>query len=115
MFDPNRSMRIARNIARVVAGFFLGLLVSGIIYFMLPEPEPVQLPPNEEEIKAAVDEAKKVFDRQYAELETKYRNAQKDRNDAIKLADYYKATVRPMMSSRWSMPGITRMRRICSC
>lgn len=94
LFDPNRSMRIARNIARVVAGFFLGLLVSGIIYFMLPEPEPVQLPPNEEEIKAAVDEAKKVFDRQYAELETKYRNAQKDRNDAIKLADYYKATVR---------------------
>ena len=52
---PNRQNRISHcsipteacvshEILTGRCGLFLGLLVSGIIYFMLPEPEPVQLP-----------------------------------------------------------------------
>ena len=94
LFDPNRNRRIARNIARFAVGFLSGLLVGAFIYFMLPKPEPVQLPPVEEEIEAAVNEAKRIFDQQYAALEAKYETAQKEKEDAVKEADYYKAALR---------------------
>lgn len=94
LFDPNRNRRIARNIARFAVGFLSGLLVGAFIYFMIPKPEPVQLPPVEEEIQAAVDEAKRIFDQQYAALEAKFETVQKEREDAVKEADYYKAALR---------------------
>lgn len=94
LFDPNRNQRILRNVAKVAAGFLAGVLLCVFIYFMLPEPEPVQLPASEEEIEAAVNKARILFDRQYAELEAKFRTAQQDRDEAIRQADYYKAAIR---------------------
>jgi tetratricopeptide (TPR) repeat protein len=94
LFDPNRNKRIARNIAKVVGGFIFGLMVSVVVYLMLPEPEPVQLPPKQEEIDAAVNAAKEKFDQEYNALKVKYEAAQKDREDALKQTDYYKAAIR---------------------
>lgn len=94
LFDPNRNKRIARNIAKVVGGFIFGLMVSVVVYLMLPEPEPAQLPPKQEEIDAAVNAAKEKFDQEYNALKVKYEAAQKDREDALKQTDYYKAAIR---------------------
>ena len=94
LFDPNRNRRIARNIARFAAGVLTGLLVGAFIYFLLPKPEPVQLPPSEDEINAAVDEAKRIFDQQYAALEGKYEAALREKDEALKEADYYKAAIK---------------------
>lgn len=94
LFDPSRNKRIARNIAKVVGGFIFGLMVSVVVYLMLPEPEPVQLPPKQEEIDAAVNAAKEKFDQEYNALKVKYEAAQKDREDALKQTDYYKAAIR---------------------
>lgn len=94
LFDPSRNKRIARNIAKVVGGFIFGLMVSVVVYLMLPEPEPAQLPPKQEEIDAAVNAAKEKFDQEYNALKVKYEAAQKDREDALKQTDYYKAAIR---------------------
>lgn len=69
-------------------------MVSVVVYLMLPEPEPVQLPPKQEEIDAAVNAAKEKFDQEYNALKVKYEAAQKDREDALKQTDYYKAAIR---------------------
>lgn len=94
LFDPSRNKRIARNIAKAVGGFIFGLMVSVVVYLMLPEPEPAQLPPKQEEIDAAVNAAKEKFDQEYNALKVKYEAAQKDREDALKQTDYYKAAIR---------------------
>lgn len=94
LFDPNRNRRIVRNIARYAAGFLCGLLIGVFIYFMLPKPEPVPLQPSEDEIEEAVNEAKRIFDQQYAALEARYETALREKEDAVKETDYYKAVIR---------------------
>jgi len=75
-------------------GLAAGLLISLLISIAVPDPEPVQLPPKQEEIDAAVSVAKAEFDKQYAELQSKYESVQKDWENAVKQADYYKAALR---------------------
>jgi len=76
------------------AGLAAGLLISLLISAAVPDPEPVQLPPKQEEIDAAVNEAKDEFDKQYSELKSKYESLQNDWENAVKQADYYKASLR---------------------
>jgi tetratricopeptide (TPR) repeat protein len=90
----NKNKGILITTAKIGAGFAVGFLLSAIIYASIPEPEPVQLPPKEDEIKAAVSEVTIEFEAKYAELEKKYEAVQKDKENAVKQADYYKAAVR---------------------
>lgn len=76
------------------AGLAAGLLISLLISAAVPDPEPVQLPPKQEENDAAVNEAKDEFDKQYSELKSKYESLQNDWENAVKQADYYKASLR---------------------
>lgn len=90
----SRSKRTLFGALMAAAGLAVGLFVAWMIWLSLPEPEPVQLPPKQEEIDAAVNAAKTEFDKKYAELEGKYETAQKDRETAIRQADYYKAAIK---------------------
>ena len=94
IFDNNRKKRMLISAVKIGAGFAAGLLLSLVIYSSLPKPEAVQLPPQEDNTEDLVNEAIAEFEKKYTELEKKYEVSQKDRENAIKQADYYKAAVR---------------------
>lgn len=95
LFDINRNKRMLMSAVKIGAGFAAGLLLSLLIILpSVQKPQVVTPPPQEDRTEELLNEAKAEFDRKYAELERKYEASQKDRENAVKQADYYKAAIR---------------------
>lgn len=94
IFNGSRNKRTLISAAKIGAGFAAGLLLSLVIYSSLPKPEAVQLPPEDDNSEVLDNEAMAELEQKYAELEKKLEVSQKDRENAIKQADYYKAAFR---------------------
>lgn len=95
IFDTNKKKRMLLTAVKIGAGLIVGALLSLIIiYPALDKPEVMPPPPQEDNTEELLNEAKAEFDRKYAELEKKYEVSQKDRENAVKQADYYKAAIR---------------------
>jgi tetratricopeptide (TPR) repeat protein len=95
IFDTNRKRRMLISAAKIGAGFIVGVLLSFIIiYPSVGKPQAVVPTPQQDNTQDLIDQATAELGNKIAELEKKYEASQKDRENAIKQADYYKAAIR---------------------
>lgn len=82
------------NMAKIGAGFAAGLLLAFVIFSVLPKKEPS--PPVQEPGTAdtALSDLQAKYDADYSEWKGKYDLLQQDKDNAVKQADYYKATLK---------------------
>ncbi len=76
------------------AGFVAGFLLSAILFASLPQKEAKSLTPPQSKTEPSNSEIKAEYEAKYAELERKYGLLQQDKENAVQLADYYKATLK---------------------
>ena len=82
------------NAVKIGAGFAAGLLLSAILFYSLPQKElepSVQAPVTTDTTDANIYAE---YEAKVAELESKYDLLQKDKENAVQQADYYKASLK---------------------
>lgn len=95
---PSRNKHVNKqkifNIARIGAGFALGLLLSAILFLSLPQKEAEPPVPDQSMAGSSDNDMKAEYEAKYAELDNKYSLLQKDKESLALQADYYKATLK---------------------
>lgn len=82
------------NIIKIGAGFAAGLLLSAIIFTSLPQKDNNTPEPTNNNTDTTDSVALAEYEAKYEELKSKYDLLQKDKDDAVSQADYYKATIK---------------------
>ena len=82
------------DIIKIGAGFAAGILLAVLIFSILPEKENIIAEPPEDHTNPPVSMELAKYKKDYEELKEKFDLLQKDKEDVVKQADYYKATIK---------------------
>ncbi|HEX2944462.1 MAG TPA: tetratricopeptide repeat protein [Clostridia bacterium] len=94
------------NIVKIGAGFIAGLIVCGAVYLALPKPANIEPGTDNPGTNVTADDGKQQYEAQLSELQQKNDLLEKDKETAIKQADYYKAAVK-----LYEVEGLVRDRK----
>lgn len=83
------------NAVKVGAGFIAGALLAAVIFFSLPPDKGSgTVGPPQPDTSTVQNDDKALYEARLAELEDKYDLLQKDKDNAVQQADYYKAVIK---------------------
>ncbi len=90
--------RIRRNTwgsaIKIGAGMIVGILLSAVIFFSLPDKEADKVEPNQTDASTVQNNDKASYEAELAQWKDKYDLLQKDKDGAVQQADYYKAVIK---------------------
>jgi tetratricopeptide (TPR) repeat protein len=96
--EPAQPFRIKRqtlaNGVKIGAGLIAGVLLATMIFISLPDKEPVDNEPVKVDASTSENNDKALYEARLAELQGKYDLLYKDKDDAVRQADYYKAAIK---------------------
>jgi TolA-binding protein len=82
------------DILKILVAFAAGLALYAVIQPPMKEPEDTPVQPDKSAIEAAVNEVRAEYDSKLAEMSNKIALLQKDKDNALAQADYYKTSLR---------------------